>query len=228
MDEMVETTGNALTDSKIKTSRYSLSEELISSISHGVGALLSIAALVLCIVFSSLHHNVLGIISSVIYGVSLIILYVMSCLYHALKPNKAKDVFRIFDHCSIFLLIAGSYTPYLLLVIGGTKGIIMLIVEWTAAIIGIIGNCINLEKFRKISFPLYLIMGWNIIFSFKTLINNLETKGVMLLLIGGIIYTLGAVIYLFGKKVKYMHSVWHFFVLGGSIFQFFSILLYVL
>ncbi len=228
MNEMTGTLENNFKNNKICTPKYSLSEELISSISHGIGALLSIAALVLCIVFSSIHHNVLGIISSIIYGISLIILYMMSCLYHALKPNKAKKVFRIFDHCSIFLLIAGSYTPFLLLVIGGKKGIILLIVEWVAAIIGIVGNSINLEKFKKISFPLYLIMGWTIVFSFKTLKNNLEMWGIILLLIGGIIYTLGAVIYLFGKKVKYMHSVWHFFVLGGSIFQFFSILLYVL
>ena len=102
---------------RITIPKYSLSEELISAISHGVGALLSIAALVLCVVFSSLHHNPTAIVSSCIYGVSLIILYLMSCLYHSFKPNKAKKVFRIFDHCSIFLLIAGSYTPFLLLVI---------------------------------------------------------------------------------------------------------------
>lgn len=212
---------------RIQIPKYSLSEELISSISHGIGVLLSIVALILCIVFSSIHHNVLGIISSTIYGISLILLYLMSCLYHAFKPNKAKKVFRIFDHCGIFLLIAGSYTPFLLLTIGGLKGIIMLIVIWLAAIIGIIGNSINLEKFSKIAFPLYLIMGWMIIFSLKSLISNLAMPGLILLLIGGIVYTLGAIIYLIGSKIKYMHSLWHFFVLGGSICQFFSILLYV-
>lgn len=214
--------------SKITIPKYTLAEELISSISHGIGALLSIAALVLCIVFASLHHNVLGIISSCIYGVSLIILYAMSSLYHAFKPNKAKRVFRVFDHCSIYLLIAGSYTPYLLLVVGGIRGIIMLIIMWLVSIIGIIGNSINVDKFKKISFPIYLILGWMAVFAIKPLINNLATPGLVLLLTGGIIYTLGAIVYLIGSKVKYMHSIWHFFVLGGSIFQFFSILLYVL
>lgn len=214
--------------SKITIPKYTLAEELISSISHGIGTLLSIAALVLCIVFASLHHNVLGIISSCIYGVSLIILYAMSSLYHAFKPNKAKRLFRVFDHCSIYLLIAGSYTPYLLLVIGGIRGIIMLIIMWLVSIIGIIGNSINVDKFKKISFPIYLILGWMAVFAIKPLINNLATPGLVLLLTGGIIYTLGAIVYLIGSKVKYMHSIWHFFVLGGSIFQFFSILLYVL
>ena len=210
---------------KITIPKYSLSEELISAISHGIGALLSIAALVLCIVFSSLHHNPIAIISSCIYGVSLIVLYLMSCLYHSFK---AKKVFRIFDHCSIFLLIAGSDIPFLLLIIGGLKGTIMLIIMWLCAIIGIIGNSIALEKFKFLAFPLYLIMGWMALFSLKPLIANLAKPGLILLLIGGIIYTVGAVIYLIGSKVKYMHSIWHFFVLGGSIFQFFSILLYVI
>ena len=214
--------------SKLKIPKYSLSEELISSISHGVGAVLSLAALVLCVVFASLHHNVLGIISSVIYGISLIVLYLMSCIYHALKPNAAKKVFRIFDHCSIFLLIAGSYTPFLLLIIGGVQGIVMLSVIWIAAIIGILGNIINLEKFKKISFVLYLVMGWMVLFSLNPLIHNLAKPGLMLLLAGGIVYTVGAIVYLIGSKVKYMHSVWHFFVLGGSVCQFFTIFLHVI
>ncbi len=213
---------------KNKLPKYTLSEELTSSISHGIGAVLSIVALVLCIIFSSIHRNAVGIIASIIYGISLIILYLMSCLYHAFKPNKAKKIFRIFDHCSIYLLIAGSYTPFLLLIIGGGKGIMMLIIIWLMALIGIIGNIINLEKFKYISFPLYIIMGWMIVFSFNTLIHNLAFPGVILLLIGGIIYTLGAIVYLIGGKVKYMHSIWHFFVLRGSIFQFFSILLYAI
>ena len=213
---------------RITLPKYTLGEELISSISHGVGALLSIAALILCIVFAAIKHDTLAVIASCIYGSSLVILYLMSCLYHALKPNKAKKVFRVFDHCSIFLLIAGSYTPFLLITIGGTKGIIMLIVMWIATIIGIVLNSINLEKYDKLSFVLYLVMGWMVVFSFKQLLETLPTPGFVLLLIGGIIYTVGAVIYVIGDKIKYMHSVWHFFVLGGSIFQFFTIFLYVI
>lgn len=212
---------------KITLPKYTLAEELISSISHGVGALLSIAALVLCVVFAAKNNNTIGVISSCIYGSSLIILYLMSCLYHAFKLNKAKKVFRVFDHCSIFLLIAGSYTPFLLITIGGTKGIIMMIIMWLAAIVGIIFNSINLEKYDKISFVLYLVMGWMIIFSFNQLLETLPTTGFVLLLIGGIVYTIGAIFYAIGSKIKYMHSIWHFFVLGGSIFQFFTILLYV-
>lgn len=213
---------------RITLPQYSLGEEIISSITHGIGALLSIAALVLCIVFSAINHNPTAIIASIIYGTSLIVLYVMSCLYHALKPNRAKKVFRVFDHCSIFFLIAGSYTPFLLLTIGGLRGLIMLIIIWLSAIIGIILNSINLEKYDKLSLGLYLIMGWMIVFSFKTLLTNLAPIGFYLLLIGGIIYTIGACFYVIGSKIKYMHSIWHFFVLGGSIFQFFSIFLYVI
>ena len=139
---------------KIDIPKYTLGEELMSSISHGIGVLLSIAALVLCIVFAAIKHNGLGVISSCIYGTSLILLYLMSCLYHAFKPNRAKKIFRIFDHCSIFLLIAGSYTPFLLLTIGGLKGMIMLIIIWLSAIVGIVCNSINLKKFDKISFVL--------------------------------------------------------------------------
>ena len=221
---------------KIKTKKeritlpnYTLGEELISSISHGVGALLSIAALVLCVIYAAKGGSALAVVASCIYGSSLIILYLMSCLYHALAKNKAKKVFRVFDHCSIFLLIAGTYNPFLLITIGGTKGIIMLIIMWIAAITGIVLNSINLEKYDKMSFILYLIMGWMIVFSFKQLLENLARTGFILLLVGGIIYTIGAVIYAIGDdKKKYLHSIWHFFVLGGSIFQFFTILLYVI
>lgn len=214
---------------RISLPNYTLGEELISSISHGVGALLSIAALVLCIVAAAKSGSAISVVASCIYGSSLIILYLMSCLYHALARNKAKKVFRVFDHCSIFLLIAGTYTPFLLITIGGTKGIIMLIIMWIAAITGIVLNSINLEKYDKMSFVLYLIMGWMIVFSFKQLLENLAKTGFILLLIGGIIYTVGAVIYAIGDdKRKYLHSIWHFFVLGGSIFQFFTILLYVI
>lgn len=214
---------------RITLPNYTLGEELISSISHGVGALLSIAALVLCIIFAVKNGSVVAIVSSCIYGTSLIILYLMSCLYHALARNRAKKVFRVFDHCSIFLLIAGTYTPFLLITIGGIKGIIMMFIMWAAAITGIVLNAINLEKYDKMSFVLYLIMGWMIVFSFKQLLTNLPTPGFILLLIGGIVYTIGAVIYAIGDdKIKYLHSIWHFFVLGGSIFQFFTILLYVI
>ncbi len=212
----------------IRLPKYSLGEELISAISHGIGVILAISALVLCVVFASIHGSALSIIASVIYGVSLIMLYLVSTLYHALKPNKAKRVFRVLDHSCVFLLIAGSYTPFSLLVIGGARGIGLLVVIWMLAIIGIVGDAININKFEHIAFPLYLIMGWLIIFSVKTLFHNLVLNGFIMLALGGVIYTIGAIIYLVGSKVKYMHSIWHFFVLGGSIMQFLAIFLYVI
>ena len=214
--------------SEITIPKYTLGEELMSSISHGVGALLSIAALVLCVVFSAIHGNPAAVVASALYGSSLVILYTMSCLYHALKPNKAKRVFRIFDHCSIFLLIAGTYTPYTLVTLAGTTGWILFGVIWGAAILGIVLNAIDLEKYSKISVACYLAMGWAVIFAIKPLIAALPTGGLIYLLLGGIAYSVGVILYALGSKRRYMHSIWHFFVLAGSILQFFSVFFYVI
>ena len=213
---------------RIKIPKYSLGEEITNAILHGLGALLSIAALVLCVVFSAIHGNAYAVVSSCIYGSTLIILYTMSCLYHSLKVNRAKKVFRIIDHCSIFLLIAGTYTPYTLVSLSGMVGWVMFSVIWCSAILGIVLNAIDLNKYKKISMVLYIAMGWAVIFSFKPLVEALEIGGIYLLLAGGIIYTIGAIFYGIGKKHKYMHSIFHFFVLAGSILHFFSILLYVI
>jgi hemolysin III len=213
---------------KIAIPKYSLGEEITNAILHGVGALLSITALVLCVVFSAIHGNVYAVVSSCIYGSTLIILYTMSCLYHSFKVNNAKRVFRIIDHCSIYLLIAGTYTPFTLVSLNGALGWVMFGIVWSSAIIGIILNAINIEKFKIVSMILYISMGWVIIFTFKPLLNAVDMSGIYLLLAGGIIYTIGAILYGVGKKIKYVHSVWHFFVLAGSILHFFSILLYVI
>lgn len=213
---------------KIEIPRYTLGEEITNAILHGIGALLSIAALVLCVVFSSIHHNPYAVVSSCIYGSTLIILYTMSCLYHSLKINNAKRVFRIIDHCSIYLLIAGTYTPYTLVTLNGVTGWVTFGIIWACAILGIVLNSIDLKKYKVISILLYLGMGWEIIFSYNDLVAALDKGGLYLLLAGGIIYTVGAIFYGIGKKHKYMHSVFHFFVLAGSILHFFSILLYVI
>ena len=206
---------------KVNIPKYSLSEELISSISHGIGALLGIAALVLSVVFS---HKPISIVSSAIYGCSLIILYTISCLYHSFSPRiGAKKVFRILDHDSIYVLIFGTYMPYLLVALGGAKGWTLWGILLGLTIIGIVLNSINLEKFKNIS----LICGI-IVFSFKDINIALGYRGTLYLLIGGILYTVGAIFYSIGKKVKYMHSLFHLFVLAGSIFHFFSIFLYVI
>ena len=209
--------------------RYTLSEELISAISHGIGMFLAIAGMVLCIVKAATEGNVIGVVSSSLYGSFMIILYLMSTLYHSFKQNtKVKRIFRIFDHCSIFLLIFGTYIPYTLLTLKGALGWSIFGIVLAATIVGIVLNSINLERFKKISMICYLVMGWAIITVVKQIYNNLDVKGFSLLLIGGITYTIGAVIYGLGKKHKYMHSVFHMFILLGSLLQLFCILWYVM
>ena len=213
---------------KIDIPKYNICEELLSAISHGVGSLLSIAALVLCVVFSVMHHNIYAVVSSVIYGSCSIILYTMSTLYHSLKVNNAKRVFRILDHDSIFLLIAGTYTPYALVALPKTIGWVVFGIIWSCAILGITLNSIDLKKYGKLSMVLYIIMGWMIIFTFKTLVASIDIVGIYLMLIAGMLYTIGLIFYGIGKKKKYMHSIFHFFVLSASILFFFSIFLYVI
>lgn len=213
---------------KIQIPNYSLGEEITNAILHGIGVLLAIAALVLCVVFSAIHHNPYAVVSSCLYGSTLIILYTMSCLYHSLKVNNAKRVFRIIDHCSIFLLIAGTYTPLTLVALNGPIGWTLFGIIWGVSILGIILNAIDLNKYKVISMILYIMMGWAIIFTFPRLLKVIDMAGIYLLVAGGIVYTIGAIFYGVGKKIKYMHSVFHFFVLAGSILHFFAILLYVI
>lgn len=206
---------------------YTLAEELISAISHGIGVLLSIAALVLCVIMAAKNRNTIGVVGSSIYGTTLIILYTMSTLYHSFKQGtKVKAVFRILDHCSIFLLIFGSYTPIVLSAVGGALGWTMFGILLALTIIGITFNAINLEKFKKFSMVCYILMGWMVIFTLKPVIEAVTVKGIIFLAIGGVLYTLGAILYGIGKYKKYMHSVWHLFVLAASIVQFFAILWY--
>ena len=215
--------------SKITVPKYTLGEELLNSITHGLGVLFGITILVLTIIMSAYHHNTIGIVSSCIYGTSMIIMFLISCLYHALSPRiGAKKVFRILDHCDIYAFIAGSYTPFCLSLLGGAVGWTLFGIIWTCAIIGVILNSINLEKYKKISLGLYLIQGWMVLISFNSLYQALPTKGLIYLLSGGIVFTIGAVLYGMGKKMRYMHSVFHIFVLAGCILQSFSILFYAI
>lgn len=214
---------------KVTIPKYTLGEELINSISHGIGVLLGITALVLTIVFAARNHNAIGIISSCIYGSTMIIMFLISCLYHALSPKlKAKKIFRVLDHCDIYLFIAGCYTPYCLSLIGGKIGWIIFSIIWISAIIGVLLNAIDLERFQVSSMIMYLIMGWMIIFSYNSISTLLPKPGLVLLITGGIAYTIGALLYGIGSKKRYFHSVFHFFVLAGTTLQFFSILLYAI
>lgn len=209
----------------IKLKKYSLGEEIFSSVAHGVGALLSIAATVLVIVMAAIHNNPMGVVGGAVYGGTMIVLYTMSTLYHSITNPSAKRVFRVIDHCSIFLLIAGTYTPYCLCTLWGYGGLGILIAIWVCAILGIVLNAIALDRFKTLSLVFYVVMGLAILLKLPTLINLLPTGGIVFMCIAGAVYILGIIFYL--MKIKYMHSIWHLFVLVGSICFFFSILLYV-
>lgn len=214
---------------KIAIPRYTLGEELINSITHGIGAALGIAALVLCIVKSCSPLDGYKLASSIVFGLTFTLLYLMSCLYHALKVNMAKRVFRVIDHCTIFLLIAGTYTPYTLITLNeGVTGWLLFGIVWGVGILGIVLNAVNLKRFAKISVFCYIALGWVVLFASGQLIASLAHDGLMLLLSGGIAYTLGAVLYAIGSKKRYFHSVFHFFCLIGTVLHFFSIYFYVL
>lgn len=212
--------------------KYTRGEEIFNMTSHIVGGALGIVALVLCVVFAAVHGNGYGVVSGAIYGVTMVILYTMSSIYHGLNPKrKAKKVFQVLDHCSIYLLIAGSYTPFALCTLreySTALGWTIFGVIWFVAILGIILNSIDIKKFRVFSMICYLVMGWCIVFKINLLPELLGTAGFVLLLLGGLAYTIGAILYGLGKKHKYMHSVFHLFILLGSLLQFFTILLYVM
>jgi hemolysin III len=207
---------------------YSLSEELMSSISHGAGALLAIAALVVGVVFSVLYNDAWCVVSMAIYGSTLIVLYMMSTMYHSLTAKTPKKVFRIIDHCAIFLLIAGTETPLTLVTLRGALGWTLFGVVWAAAAVGITLNAIDLKKFDKFSMVCYMAMGFAILVAIEPMFRKLGVGGIVLLLSGGLAYTIGAVLYGVGRRKKYFHSVFHLFVLAGSYLQFFSILFYVI
>ncbi len=212
--------------------KYTKGEEIFNMTSHIIGAVLGIVATSLCIVFAAVNNNVYGIISGAIYGLTMIILYTMSSVYHGLSPKLlSKKVFQVLDHCSIFLLIAGSYTPFVLVSIrehDPIAGWVIFGVIWLFAILGIVLNAIDIKKFKKFSMICYLIMGWCIVFKANILPIVLGTPGFVLLLLGGISYTVGAILYGIGKKHKYIHSVFHLFILLGSLLHFLCILLYVM
>ncbi len=207
--------------------RYTLGEEIFNSVSHGAGVLLAIAGTIVLIVSAAIYSDAWAVVSSCIYGGSLIILYTMSTLYHAISNYKAKVFFRIMDHNTIFFLIAGTYTPYTLVSLRGPVGWTLFGIVWGAAIVGIILNSIDLEKFKKISMVCYILMGWVIIIAIKPMMNSMPSISLLFLLIGGIFYTVGIIFYAI-KKVKYFHSVWHLFTVAGSIFHYFSILFVII
>lgn len=200
---------------KLRLPLYSLGEEIFSAVSHGAAALFGVTALVLLLVFC--EKTPLKVVSVSIFGGTMILLYTVSTLYHALGVNRAKRVFRILDHCTIFLLIAGTYTPITLCCLKGAVGFTMFGIVWGAAVLGIVLNAVNMDRYKKLSMFCYIAMGWVVVFALKTVIERMPLFGLWCLLAGGISYTVGAGIYGFGKRIPYMHSVWHLFVLAGSV-----------
>ena len=211
---------------------YTKGEEIFNMVSHIVGGAMGIAAIVLCSVFGALRGNVYGVVSGVIFGVTMLILYTMSSIYHGLSPKtKAKKVFQIIDHCSIFILIAGTYTPMALCTLREQnvfEGWLIFGVIWGLAVIGITLNSIDLKKYKFFSMICYLVMGWCIVTRTSVVINELGMGAFAMLLGGGIAYTVGAVFYAVGKKKKWMHSIFHIFCVIGSVLHFLLILLYVI
>lgn len=213
---------------KNKTSQriYSMGEEIANSITHGIGAALSVAGLTLLVFLAAIKGDVFQIVSFSIYGASLVILYLASTLYHSFQNPKVKRVFKIIDHSSIYLLIAGTYTPFLLVGLQDRFGWILLAIIWGLAALGISFKAFFIDRYQKISTLAYVLMGWLGVLMIKGLSENIEIGGLIWLAAGGAAYTLGVIFYAL-KKIPYMHSIWHLFVLAGSICHFFSIYLYL-
>ncbi len=216
---------------KIAIPSYTLAEELMNSISHGIGALAGVAMLILCVVRAAGTGDPWKIVSASLFGATTFLLYIMSCLYHALKVNRAKRVFRVFDHCTIFLLIAGTYTPFTLVTLREETPVLawtIFGVIWAVAVTGVVFNSINLKRFANVSVVCYIAMGWMIVLAFRPMSALLAPEGIRLLLWGGIAYTVGAVLYAIGSKKRYFHFIFHLFCLIGTCLHFLAIYLYVL
>jgi len=212
---------------KINFNGQSLGEEIANAISHGIGALLAIAGTVVLIIAACIYGSAISVVSSALYGAFAILVYLFSTIYHSLTNTKAKKVFQIFDHCSIFLMILGSYIPISLCLIKGALGWTLFGVMVGLSVIGIVFNSIDVKKWHKLSMVLYVIMGWSLIVMFKEVAVKVPPKSLILLVGGGVAYTLGIVFFAL-DKFKYMHYVWHLFVLLGSVLQYFFILFYVI
>lgn len=210
-----------------KITYYDPKEEKVNVISHAIGLILSVVALVLLVVFSSIYGSAWHIVSFSIYGASLIVLYSASTLYHYVQHPKLRHRLNIFDHSAIYFLIAGTYTPFTLVVLTGWVGWTIFGVSWGLATLGVVLKLFFTGKYDKISTFAYVLMGWLIIFAIKPLVNNFSFEGLMWLLSGGIFYTIGAVLYSI-KRIKYNHAIFHIFVLLGSFSHFIAVFFYVL
>jgi hemolysin III len=210
-----------------ETSHYTVGEEIANSITHGVGALLSIVGLAVLVGFASLHGNAWHITSCSIFGTTMILLYVASTLYHSIPLANIKGILRQIDHSAIYLLIAGTYTPFMLVNLRGPWGWSLFGVIWGIALLGIILKATSFGRRQGISLGLYLAMSWIVVIAFKPMVAALDKGGLELLLLGGLTYTAGVVFYAW-EKLPYSHAIWHLFVMAGSCLHFFAILFYVI
>lgn len=206
---------------------YSIAEEIAHSITHGVGVLLSIGGLAVLVSFSALYGDVWHIVSTSIYGATLILLYTTSTLYHSIPHEKAKQVLQRLDHAAIFLLIAGTYTPFTLVNLRGDWGWTLFTLVWSIAIAGIVLEIAVKKRYKRLSIGLYLGLGWLVLIAIEPMLTSVDMGGLLLLLAGGLCYSLGVIFYVW-KKLTYNHAIWHLFVLAGSVLHFFSVLFYVI
>jgi hemolysin III len=216
-----------MSTAELVKSEYSLGEEIAHTISRGIGLLLSIAGLAVLVAFASLYGDAWHITSSAVYGATLILLYTASTLYHGIPQSKGKQLLRRLDHAAIFLLIAGTYTPFTLVNMRGVWGWSLFGLVWGLAILGMVLELVMKRRIKWLSISLYLGLGWLVLIAIKPLIDSVATGGVVLLLAGGLSYSLGVFFYVW-KRLSYHHAVWHLFVMGGSALHFFSVFFYVL
>jgi hemolysin III len=207
--------------------KFPVAEEVAHSLTHGAGLLLGITALVLMVVFATQRGSAIHVVACTLYGATLVLLYSASTFYHALPRGGAKRVFGTLDHSAIFLLIAGTYTPFTLVTLRGGWGWSFFGVMWGLAIAGVVLEAVTRGRARRLQLVLYLVMGWSIVVVARPLVQGLARGGLVLLLVGGLAYTLGVIFFVW-RSLPFHHTVWHVFVLGGSACHFFAVLLYVI
>jgi hemolysin III len=205
------------------TVRYSFGEEVANSVTHGVGWLLSVCGLAILVTLATATGGALRVVSCAVFGATLVLLYAASTLYHALPSERAKHVFRVLDHSAIFLLIAGTYTPLSLVAVGGPWGWSLFGAIWSLAAFGVLLNTVAHGRWRWLSITLYVVMGWLVVVAIKPLVAAIEPGALVMIVAGGLAYTLGLVFYGW-NRLPYNHAVWHLFVLTGSVLHYLAIL----
>ena len=211
---------------RVRSAQYTVGEEIANSLTHGVGALLAVGGLATLVTLAVVRGDVWHVVSCAIYGAAMVVLYTASTLYHGITSPRAKRALQVFDHAAIFLLIAGTYTPFTLVSLRGPWGWSIFGTVWGLAVLGVILEIACPRRWPAFALTLYISMGWVVVVAFKPLLAALPTGGLVLLVLGGLAYTVGIVFYAW-KNLPYGHAIWHLFVLAGTVLHFFAVLLYV-